>query len=194
MLKRTPLKRKTPLQAKTPWRWKPKPKAKEEPTEGKVAASKKKRVSREPNYVADMDKVFQFYIRLRDAMPGGMTRCISCNNVKPFDQMQAGHFHSRKHFMTRWHEDNVHSECIYDNCYNGDHLHDYEIHLKKKIGMTRYNVLEIIYKQPKKWTHFEITMMIKHYGRLCLQLSASKHITISKGVMDIIKRYDRKKL
>lgn len=201
MLRKTPLKSKTALRSKTALKAKTELKTKTplkaksslKPKSDKAASVTKKK-SREPNYVADMDKVFQYYIRLRDAMPGGLTRCISCGNIKTFDQMQAGHFHSRKYMMTRWNEDNVHSECIYDNCYNGDHLHEYEINLKKKIGLSRYNYLESIYKNYKKWSRFEIVMLVKHYGRECLRLSSSKHIPLSKGVLDIIKRYEKKKL
>ncbi len=182
MLRKTPLKSKTPLKAKTGFKKSP----------WNRNTTKKK--SGEPNYVDDMDTVFQFYVRLRDAMPGGMTRCISCGKIKPFDKMQGGHFHSRRYMSTRWNEDNVNSECSGCNGYDGDHLLGYRENLIRKIGMTRYKLLEATYLQDKKWNHFEIVLLVKHYGRLCLQLSASKHIPLSKRVQDIIKRYMRIKL
>ena len=194
MLKRTPLKRKTPLQAKTPWRWKPKPKAKEQPTDGEVAAPKKKRVSREPNYVADMDKVFQYYIRLRDVMPGGYGRCISCGKIKPFNHLQAGHFFGRAHFSTRWHEDNVNAECEWDNCWNGEHLLTYKENLIKKIGKQRFKLLEVTKNQSRKWSDFEIKAMIKHYSEKIIQLASAKHLPISQDVQRIIRKYQKIKL
>lgn len=63
--------------------------------------------------VNKLDKVYSKYIRLRDAMPGGMTRCISCGKIKPFDKMDCGHFFSRTHMSTRFDEDNTHSECSF---------------------------------------------------------------------------------
>lgn len=209
MLRKTPLKTKTPLKqystlrTKKPLRTKSPMRdwtAKAQKSNEEAVASndtpknqKPKRPRRTtPNYVSDMDKVFQYYVRLRDAMPGGYTKCISCGKIKPFDQMQAGHFFGRASFSTRWSEDNVHSECIWDNCYNGEHLLGYRDNLIKKIGQQRFNFLAVQRNKVKKWSDFEIQAMIVHYGKLCLQLSSSKKIHISKGVLDIIKRYDKR--
>lgn len=52
-------------------------------------------VKKKPDLVAKLDKVFSRYIRLRDAMPNGMIRCISCGKVKRFDQFDNGHYHGR---------------------------------------------------------------------------------------------------
>ena len=187
MLRKMPLKTKTPLRAKTPL----KPKKKSEKLVEKKVHRKRRT---EPNYVADMDKVFQFYIRLRDVMPGGYGRCISCGKIKPFDHLQAGHFFGRAHFSTRWHEDNVNAECEWDNCWNGEHLLTYKENLIKKIGIQRFKLLELTKNQTRKWTAVEIKIMIKYYAKQIMQLSASKHIPVSKGVLDIIIRYEKKKL
>ena len=58
-----------------------------------------------------LDKVFSAYIRLRDAMPNGCFRCISCGQIKRFEQGDCGHYHSRTHMATRWEPDNCHMEC-----------------------------------------------------------------------------------
>ena len=152
----------------------------------------KKRKRGEPNYVADMDKVFQYYIRLRDSMPGGYCRCISCGKLKPFDQIQAGHFWSRKHMSVRWSENNVHGECVYCNIYNGDHLMGYRENLIKKIGQKAVDLLDVEHNMVRKWSDFEIVEMIKHYGLMVHQLSASKSIPISHDVVRIIKKYTKK--
>ena len=62
-----------------------------------------------------LDTVFSKYIRLRDAMPSGTFRCISCGKIKTLDQADAGHYFSRVHMNTRFDEDNVHDECRYCN-------------------------------------------------------------------------------
>ena len=49
----------------------------------------------------ELDKVFQFYIRLRDSRDDGRCKCISCGKIVPFDKIQAGHYRSRKNFSTR---------------------------------------------------------------------------------------------
>lgn len=63
--------------------------------------------------IRKLDKVFSLYIRLRDAMPNGYVRCISCGQIKRFEDMDCGHFHSRKNMSTRYDEENCNSECRY---------------------------------------------------------------------------------
>ena len=66
-----------------------------------------------PDLVKKLDKVFSLYIRLRDAMPSGYVRCISCGQIKPFADVDCGHFHSRTHMATRFDEENCNAECRY---------------------------------------------------------------------------------
>lgn len=137
----------------------------------------------------ELDKVFQFYIRLRDAMPGGMTKCISCGRILPFDKMQGGHYCSRKHLSTRWSEDNVNSECVFCNMMDGDHLIQYRKNLIKKIGEKKVEWIEAYCKETQKWSDFELVLLIKEYSKKCLILSKEKGIPISQTVQRIIKRY-----
>ena len=41
-------------------------------------------VKKKPDLKAKLDKEFSLFIRLRDAMPNGYFRCISCGQIKPF--------------------------------------------------------------------------------------------------------------
>jgi len=187
MNRKNSLKTKTPLRRKTPLRAKPKEKSKFEATEVKV----KKPVENKKKHIDELDKVFQFYVRLRDAMPGGMTKCISCGKILPFDKMQGGHYRSRKNFSTRWNELNVHSECFVCNCMEGDHLINYRKNLIKKIGESKVNWLDAYCNEAYKWSDFELVIMIKDYSKKCLLLSKEKEIPLSKTVQNIIKRYEK---
>ena len=77
------------------------------------------KVRKKTDLVAKLDKVFSRYIRLRDCMPNGYFRCISCGKIKPYEQADCGHFHSRRHMSTRFDEDNAHAECRY--CLTPEH-------------------------------------------------------------------------
>lgn len=70
--------------------------------------------------IRKLDEVFSMYIRLRDSQAFGYRafRCISCGQVKPFDQMDCGHFIGRTHMATRFDEENCHGECR--NCLTPD--------------------------------------------------------------------------
>lgn len=182
-LKKTPLRRKSPLRA----RYQKKEQSKFEATDVKV----KKPLEDKRKHTDELDKVFQFYVRLRDAMPGGITKCISCGKLLPFDKMQGGHYCSRKHMSTRWSELNVHSECFSCNCMDGDHLIQYRKNLIRKIGEKKVEWIEAYCNEPKKWSDFELVIMIKDYCKKCVLLSKDKGIPISTTIERIIRKYSK---
>ena len=49
-------------------------------------------VKKKPDLKAKLDKEFSLFIRLRDCMPNGSFRCISCGQIKPFTQADCGHY------------------------------------------------------------------------------------------------------
>ena len=126
-----------------------------------------------------LDIVFSLYVRLRDAVEGGMTRCISCGRVLPFGQMQCGHYFSRHNMATRWDEDNCHSECVRCNCYDSDHLEGYEKSLVEKIGLERYEDLCARAHGMRKWGDAELRGMIRHYTAEVRRLGGEKGISVS---------------
>ena len=100
-----------------------KPKKKEKPLPLFDKAGIK--VKKKPDLVAKLDKVFSRYIRLRDAMPNGYFRCISCGQIKPYGQADCGHYHSRRHMSTRLDEDNDHAAGRARNRFQADHMLGY---------------------------------------------------------------------
>ena len=128
--------------------------------------------------VERLDKVFSKYIRLRDAMPGGLFRCISCGKIKPIEQADCGHFHSRTHMSTRFDEDNCHAECRYCNRFSADHLIGYRENLIRKIGEQRYLLLEVKAHETRKWSHFELEQLVKYYKALVEKLQKEKGIKL----------------
>ena len=58
-------------------------------------------MKKKPDLKAKLDKEFSLFIRLRDCMPNGFFRCISCGQIKPFTQADCGHYFSRTHLATR---------------------------------------------------------------------------------------------
>ena len=144
----------------------------------KKSTTPRKRKSSLSTLVRKLDKVFSRYIRLRDAMPGGMTRCISCGKIKPVSSMDCGHFYSRTHMSTRFDEDNCNSECSACNRFSADHLIGYRENLIKKIGVQRFKLLEVKAHETKKWSCFELEQLIKYYKALGDKLSEEKGIKI----------------
>lgn len=131
------------------------------------------KVQRRTDYVKKLDKVFSEYIRLRDSM-GGYFRCISCGKIKPYEQADCGHYHSRTHMATRFDEDNCHAECRSCNRFSADHLIGYRKNLVLKIGQGRFDLLDFKASQTKKWSDFELKALIGHYKSLIIQLKKEK--------------------
>jgi hypothetical protein len=131
-----------------------------------------------PALTERLDKVFSKYIRLRDAMPSGMFRCISCGQIKPIGQADCGHFHSRTHMNTRFDEDNCHAECRYCNRFSADHIIGYRENLIKKIGSQRFTLLEVKAHETKKWSRFELEQLAKYYRARVQMLEKEKGIKL----------------
>ena len=180
---KTPLRRNTPLSKSS------------KKTERKVSRSEtsktkvRKPIENKKRHTDELDKVFQFYVRLRDSMPGGYCRCISCGKIVPFDKIQAGHFRSRRFMSTRWNEYNVNGECFSCNCLDGDHLLDYRKNLIKKIGEKKVEWIEAYCHETQKWSDFELVIMLKEYSKKCVALSREKEIPLSQIVQRITKKY-----
>lgn len=136
-------------------------------------SSKRKR---KPNLVAKLDRIFSKYIRLRDVMPNGYFMCISCGQIKPYEQGDCGHFFSRIHMATRFDEDNCHMECKRCNRFSADHLAGYQVNLVRKIGQNRFEKLVWKHNSTKKWCDFELEEMIAYYTKQVDELSKIKRI------------------
>lgn len=138
----------------------------------------KSKSSRKPDLTRKLDKVFSAYIRLRDSMPNGCFRCISCGQIKRFEQGDCGHFYSRTHMATRWEPDNCSMECRGCNRISADHLIGYRRNLIERIGLDRVNRLEVLSHSQKHWLDFELKEKIEYYTREVKRLSTEKGIKV----------------
>lgn len=117
----------------------------------------------------DLQKVFNTYIRLRDTKYDKGTPyfiCISCNQPKGLDQMNAGHFWPvGGHEAVRYDEDNVHGQCIHCNNFKAGSLvaDPYTKNLINKIGRERFDNLSSKRFNKSKLFAFEVEFLIQHY-------------------------------
>ena len=177
--RKTPLKTNTPLKRKTPLQSRSKKSKEKSKFEISEISRLLKPLENKKKHIEELDTVFQFYVRLRDAMPGGMTKCISCGRILSFDKMQGGHYCSRRHFSTRWNEDNVHSECFSCNCMDGDHLIQYRKNLIRKIGEKKVEWIEAYCKETRKWSDFELVLLIKEYSKRRKESHSARQYNVS---------------
>ena len=124
------------------------------------------------------DRQFSRFIRLRDAIPGGAFKCISCGKLKRIEQADCGHFYSRKHMATRFDELNAHAECRACNRFSADHLIKYQENLIRLIGEEEFGRLNIRAKGIKQWSETDLKELAKYYKALADKLSKEKGINI----------------
>jgi len=138
-----------------------KKKKEKDPTK-KVKTPRKQSLS---TLVNKLDKVFSLYIRLRDSKQYNYKyfRCISCGQVKPFEQCDCGHYVGRMHMNTRFDEHNCNSECKSCNRFSADHIIGYRRGLIRKIGEQNVDLLELRGHQTRKWSTWELEQLITYY-------------------------------
>lgn len=110
--------------------------------------------------IKKLDVVFSKYIRLSNADKNGFCKCITCGNRFFWSKIQAGHFMSRKHYSTRWNEDNVKPQCVACNVYRAGEQYKYSLYLGNKLSEELHDKS----KQIRKFTSLELEEMYNHYN------------------------------
>jgi len=96
-----------------------------------------KKLSRK-SLVLKLDLIFSQYIRQRYAKDG-IAECITCGKKDEWKKLQAGHFMSRRHYSTRWDEDNVHVQCYSCNVMQQGQQYLFSKYLGEELSITLLN-------------------------------------------------------
>lgn len=125
-----------------------------------------KRKPSRSHLVKKLDTVFSQYIRRRYAK-NDIAECVTCGKKDHWKKMDAGHFMSRKHYSTRWDEDNVQVQCKSCNLYNQGEQYKYSIFL----GSEKSDELYMKSKQTVKISNFELEELIELYKQKLAAIS-----------------------
>lgn len=115
--------------------------------------------------VNKLDKVFSEYIRRRYAK-NDIVECITCGKKDHWKNLQAGHFMSRKHYATRWDEENVEVQCMACNVYRYGEQYLFAKHL----GQEKADELLAKSRTMVKLKDWELQDMIEIYKKKLLEL------------------------
>ena len=109
--------------------------------------------------VIKLDTVFSQYIRRKDAIED-IAECITCNKKDHYKKLQCGHFMSRRHYSTRWHENNVGVQCY--GCNISRHGEQYKF--SQYLGENLAEEMYIMSHKTVKFADVDLIDMINYYS------------------------------
>ena len=116
--------------------------------------------------VKKLDSIFSQYIRLKDSDEFGNATCFTCGKVDHWKKLQNGHFQSRKHYSTRWLEQNCQVQCAGCNVFRYGEQFLFSKYLDEKYGDGTAEELHYKSKETIKLSDFELEEMILTYKSL----------------------------
>jgi hypothetical protein len=108
--------------------------------------------------ITKLDNIFSQYIRLRYSK-NEISECVTCGKQDHWKKLQAGHFISRKHYATRWDENNVQVQCSGCNVFR----YGEQYLFSKYLGTELSEDLLIKSRKIQKFTDYELLEMIEIY-------------------------------
>ena len=116
--------------------------------------------------VKKLDTIFSLYIRLRNS-ENEIIECFTCGkNAHYKDNMQCGHFQSRKYYATRWNTINCQAQCKSCNVFKYGEQFIFGNRLNAKYGEGTSEKLQKKAKQIAKLSTNDLTMLINKYKDL----------------------------
>ena len=109
------------------------------------------------------DKVFSEYIRRRYADDNGVTECFTCGKKDHWKKLQYGHFQSRKHYATRWNEDNCQVQCAGCNVFRYGEQYTFGRNLNINIREGLSEELNILSNKIVKYDNHDLMSLIEYY-------------------------------
>ena len=113
--------------------------------------------------VIKLDTVFSQYIRRKDAIDEIAT-CVTCGKKDHWSKLQNGHWASRRHYNTRWDEQNCNVQCAGCNVFRAGEIYLYTKYLCSQYGENFPEELYIKSQKTVKFTDVDLIEMIEYYN------------------------------
>lgn len=121
---------------------------------------RKEELKTHKDYLNDLQKVFNEFIRVRDKGKP----CVSCGCIVNGNGHASHFFSVGSHPNVRFNEDNVHVSCVECNLHRHGNLAEYSLRLPRRIGQKRFDMLVVKAKQSLlKLSIPEIKEKIEYY-------------------------------
>lgn len=127
------------------------------------------------------DDWFGVYIRLRQTDFRGFGKCITCGVKKNWRDANCGHFQSRAHMATRYHEQNSHFQCRLCNGPRGKgEQFKHALYIDKVYGKGVALQLEALARTTRKMTSVDFLEYAIQFRDLSRQEAHKRGIDISE--------------
>ena len=124
----------------------------------------------------ELDKWFSLYIRLRGADDNGNNQCCTCGTVDNWKKLQCGHFVSRKHLATRFHEMNCFPQCVSCNIFKYGEQWKFGQFLDRNLGEGVSEELVILGHTILKISRIDYEEKITYYKSVVNKIKQEKNI------------------
>lgn len=115
--------------------------------------------------IEKLDKIFSVYIRRRKAV-NDISECFTCGKQDHWKKLQNGHFQSRKHYSTRWHELNCQVQCAGCNVFRYGEQYKFALNLDNTYYSGLAEELLIEAHKTVKLDNTDLEMLINKYQEL----------------------------
>lgn len=111
-------------------------------------------------------KAFSIYIRRKYADRNGNCKCVTCDTVKHWKEMQAGHFIDGRTNSILFDERGVFPQCYRCNCMLSGNKVEYFRFMQNYYGDEVIDELRALRLQAKKYSVSELEEIINHYQKI----------------------------
>ncbi len=125
----------------------------------------------------ELDKWFSLYIRLRNSTETGLCQCFTCGKVAHYKKLQCGHFQSRRHTATRWHDINCQVQCVKCNMFGQGEQFKFALNLDATYGFETAEEMQYLATTTVKITRAEYIEQISCYKSLVNKIKKQKGIS-----------------
>ena len=125
-------------------------------------------------YKKKLDKIFSQYIRVKASSWEGYAQCVTCKVIKPWKELQSGHYISRSHNATRYLEENCHCQCVGCNVFKAGNMDEYALYIIETYGIKKLRELKALKNEIKQFTTMDLEEMIIIYQKKLKKEQGSK--------------------
>ena len=140
---------------------------KRSPIKRKLKPKEKKAIDKESSQalVKKLDKYFSLFIRQKHS-ENGLVECYTCRKKMEINQIQCGHYHSRRFYSVRWEEMNCRPQCVSCNVFKHGNYPEFSKRLIEDHGRQYMDLLEVKKNRKVKLERTFLKVMIEHYKNL----------------------------